>query len=48
MVVPAVIRDLGITSTDAQWVQEAYTLVFAALLLTWGAWPTGWGGGGCC
>jgi len=34
--VPAIIADLGITSTTAQWVQEAYTLVFAALLLTWG------------
>ncbi len=34
--VPQIIRDLGITSTDAQWVQEAYTLVFAALLLTFG------------
>ncbi len=34
--VPSIIRDLGITSTDAQWVQEAYTLVFASLLLTFG------------
>ncbi|MBO4206918.1 DHA2 family efflux MFS transporter permease subunit [Micromonospora echinofusca] len=34
--VPQIIRDLGITSTDAQWVQEAYTLVFAALLLVAG------------
>ncbi len=34
--VPSIIRDLHITSTDAQWVQEAYTLVFAALLLTAG------------
>lgn len=31
--VPSIIDDLGITSTDAQWVQEVYTLVFAALLL---------------
>lgn len=31
--VPEIIRDLDITSSDAQWVQEAYTLVFAALLL---------------
>jgi MFS family permease len=29
-------RDLGITSTDAQWVQDTYTLVFAALLLVAG------------
>ena len=34
--VPQIIRDLGITSSDAQWVQEVYTLVFAALLLVRG------------
>ncbi|MEV4479358.1 MFS transporter [Micromonospora coxensis] len=34
--VPQIIGDLGITSADAQWVQEAYTLVFAALLLVAG------------
>ncbi|WP_405092388.1 MFS transporter [Micromonospora sp. NBC_01392] len=34
--VPQIIRDLDITSTDAQWVQEAYTLVFASLLLVAG------------
>jgi EmrB/QacA subfamily drug resistance transporter len=34
--VPQIIRNLGITSGDAQWVQEVYTLVFAALLLVWG------------
>ena len=34
--VPQIIKNLGITSSDAQWVQEIYTLVFAALLLTWG------------
>ncbi|HEX9042782.1 MAG TPA: MFS transporter [Trebonia sp.] len=34
--VPQIIKDLGITSSDAQWVQEVYTLVFAALLLLWG------------
>ncbi|MEO8829694.1 MFS transporter [Lapillicoccus sp.] len=33
---PAIIRELSITSTDAQWVQESYTLVFAALLLSFG------------
>lgn len=31
--VPSIIDDLGATATDAQWIQEAYTLVFAALLL---------------
>jgi EmrB/QacA subfamily drug resistance transporter len=34
--VPSIIRDLGITSSDAQWVQEIYTLVFASLLLVAG------------
>jgi len=34
--VPQIIKVLGITSSDAQWVQEVYTLVFAALLLAWG------------
>jgi len=33
---PLIIEDLGITSTQAQWVQASYTLVFAALLLTFG------------
>lgn len=35
--VPSIVRDLQITSTEIQWVQEAYTLVFAALLLVFGA-----------
>jgi len=34
--IPQIIKDLGITSTDAQWVQDTYTLVFAALLLVAG------------
>lgn len=34
--VPQVIERLHITSSDAQWVQDIYTLVFAALLLTFG------------
>lgn len=34
--VPQIIRRLGVTSSDAQWVQDIYTLVFAALLLTFG------------
>lgn len=34
--IPSIIDDLGITSTQVQWVQESYTLVFAALLLVWG------------
>lgn len=35
--IPAVVDDLGITSTEVQWVQESYTLVFAALLLVFGS-----------
>ena len=35
--IPAIVDDLGISSTEVQWVQEAYTLVFAALLLVWGS-----------
>ncbi len=35
--IPAVVTDLGISSTQVQWVQEAYTLVFASLLLLFGS-----------
>lgn len=41
--VPSIIDDLGITSTQAQWVQEVYTLVFAALLLVCGRLADRWG-----
>ena len=34
--VPSIVEDLGISSTQVQWVQESYTLVFAALLLMFG------------
>lgn len=34
--VPAVVADLGLSSTQIQWIQEIYTLVFASLLLVWG------------
>lgn len=34
--IPSIIADLGLTSTEAQWVNEVYALVFAALLLTMG------------
>ncbi len=34
---PAVIESLSLTSTEIQWVQESYVLVFAALLLVWGS-----------
>jgi EmrB/QacA subfamily drug resistance transporter len=35
---PVVIEDLGLTAADAQWINVAYSLVFAALLLTLGRW----------
>ncbi|HPG76506.1 MAG TPA: MFS transporter, partial [Rhodoglobus sp.] len=34
--IPSIVADLGISSTQVQWVQESYTLVFAALLLVFG------------
>lgn len=34
VIVPSLVADLGITSAQAQWVQESYAIVFAALLLT--------------
>jgi EmrB/QacA subfamily drug resistance transporter len=36
VITPSVIDDLGINSTQAQWVQESYAIVFAALLLVTG------------
>ncbi|GAB2846322.1 MFS transporter [Microbacterium insulae] len=41
--IPAMVEDLGITSSQVQWVQEAYTLVFAALLLVFGSLADRWG-----
>ena len=41
--VPSIIDDIGITSTQAQWVQEIYTLVFGALLLVFGRLADGVG-----
>jgi EmrB/QacA subfamily drug resistance transporter len=34
---PNVIAALGLNSTQVQWVQESYVLVFASLLLVWGS-----------
>lgn len=36
VIIPPIIADLGISTTEVQWVQEIYTLVFAALLMVWG------------
>ena len=35
--IPSIVDDLGVTSTQVQWIQEAYTLVFASLLLLFGS-----------
>ena len=34
--IPSIVDELGISSTEVQWVQETYTLVFASLLLVFG------------
>ena len=34
--IPAIVADLGISAGEVQWVHEAYTLLFAALLLVFG------------
>ena len=36
VITPSVIDDLGIDSSQAQWIQESYAIVFAALLLVVG------------
>ena len=41
--IPAIVIDLDASSTDVQWIQESYTLVFAALLLVFGALADKWG-----
>ncbi|MDH2425261.1 MFS transporter [Sphaerisporangium sp. TRM90804] len=37
LAIPSLIRDLGATSADIQWIIDAYILVFAGLLLTAGS-----------
>ena len=45
---PALERQLGATTTQLQWVVDAYNLVFAALLLSaWNLSSTAWGAGAC-
>ena len=34
---PTIVRDLGATGSDLQWIVDAYIIVFACLLLTAGA-----------
>jgi EmrB/QacA subfamily drug resistance transporter len=40
---PALVRDLGATSTDLQWIVDAYVLVFAGLLLVSGSFADRFG-----
>ncbi len=41
--IPSIVDELGISSTEVQWVQESYTLVFAALLLVFGTFADRFG-----
>lgn len=34
---PSIINELSLSSTEVQWVQESYVLVFASTLLVWGS-----------
>ena len=34
---PTLVRDLGATTSQLQWIVDSYTLVFAGLLLTMGS-----------
>lgn len=43
VVMPEMVRSLGLDSSQVQWVQESYTLVFAAFLLPAGALADRWG-----
>ncbi|MGW1237528.1 MFS transporter, partial [Streptomyces californicus] len=36
VITPSVVEDLGVNSSQAQWIQESYAIVFAALLLLTG------------
>ena len=37
---PTIQRDLGATASQLQWIVDAYTIVYASILLTTGAWAT--------
>lgn len=45
--VPSIIRELKLDSTQAEWINTVYALVFAALLITSAAWAMCSAGGGC-
>jgi len=34
--IPSIVADIGINTSQVQWIQEIYTLLFASLLLIWG------------
>ncbi|EQD57883.1 Major facilitator superfamily MFS-1 [mine drainage metagenome] len=41
--VPTIIRDLHLSATEAEWLNSAYALVFASLLITLGHAGDRWG-----
>ena len=45
---PALVRQIGATTTGLQWVVDAYNLVFAALVLAAGSLGDRLGRKGCC
>jgi len=45
---PSLVRELHATTTQLQWVVDAYNLVFAALLLTFGSLSDRLGRKACC
>ena len=41
--IPTMVKDLGLTTTDAEWVTAAYSLTFASLLILFGRLSDKWG-----
>ncbi len=43
VLLPDMVNDIGLTQTDAQWVNSIYSLIFAALLITVGSFADRYG-----
>ena len=41
-------QDLDASQSQMQWAVDAYALVFAGLLITWGCWAIALGARRCC
>ena len=41
--IPSIIKDIGLTATQSEWLNSIYSLVFAALLITAGRFGDRWG-----